>query len=107
MTIRDRWRFILRYLFRYEPRAFRWIQVTKVISDEMKQKGCVPEDAGYEYTSPDGTIMVEHHVDDSTIFTAEMNKSTQHVFGGKKSQLFINGQLNLIGMMTLRKKFST
>jgi len=39
MTIRDRWRFILRYLFRYEPRAFRWIQVTKVISDEMKQKG--------------------------------------------------------------------
>ena len=49
MTIADRWRFILRYLFRYEPRTHRWIHIPKADADIMRRKNCVPKDAGYEF----------------------------------------------------------
>ena len=88
MTIADRWRFILRYLYRYEPRTHRWIRIPKADADVMRDKKCVPENAGYEFTDQDGNDIVEFHVDDCKKILLGMNKSTK--FGGEKSALFIN-----------------
>ena len=74
MTIADRWRFILRYLFRYEPRTHRWIRIPKVDSEIMKENKCVPEDAGYQFTRLNGEKIVEYHVDDCKSFSLSMNK---------------------------------
>ena len=49
MIIADQWRFILRHLFRCEPRTHRWIHIPKAEAGIMREHNCVPEDAGYEF----------------------------------------------------------
>ena len=94
MTIANRSRFILHYLFRYEPRAYRWIRIPKVDAEITRRNKNAPEEAGYEYTSCNGDQMVEFHVDDCKIFLIEMNETT--TFGGELSSLFINAPTTLI-----------
>ena len=94
MTIADRWRFILRYLFRYEPRTHRWITIPKEDADKLRANEHVPDDAGYEYTTKDGEEMVEFHVDDCKSFSAKMNSTTK--YGGQLSKLFINAPTSLV-----------
>jgi len=86
--------FILRYFYKYEPRAHRWVQVAKVDADRMRQNKNVPNDAGIEYTTTNGNQMVEFHVDDCQSFGIIMDRDT--LFGGHLSELFLNMKTSLL-----------
>jgi len=57
-TVEYRKQFIQRYLT-YERLAHRWIQLTKQESIECENKGLVPRNSGYHYSSDTGIDMVE------------------------------------------------
>ena len=59
MPIEHGSRFILLYLFRYEPRVYRWICIPKLDTEIMRKNRNVPEETGYEYTLPSREQLVE------------------------------------------------
>ena len=81
-TVEYRKQFIQRYLT-YEWLAHRWIQLTKQESIECENKGLVPRNSGYHYSSDTGIDMVEYHVDSCSEFQVRMNEETE--FGGQLS----------------------
>ena len=87
VTVAYRTSFCGRYMFDYEPRAHRWIQIDRVDADHLRESKSVPEGAGFDYTTTDGMEMTEFHVDDNKQFAILLNQ--QEKFGGKLSCLFI------------------
>jgi hypothetical protein len=60
-TIEYRKQFVARYLT-YERRAHRWIQINLNESAALENKGLVPKNSGYRYTSDKGDETVKYHV---------------------------------------------
>jgi hypothetical protein len=78
-TVTYRNKYIHRYL-QSERRMFRWIQVTADKSEELESGGLVTKNSGYKYTTNDGTVMVEYHVDSCKEFQEKCDRET--CFGG-------------------------
>jgi hypothetical protein len=74
-TVESRKKFIHCYLT-YEWLAHWWIQLTEEESTEYENKGLVPQNSGYHYSSDTGINMVEYHVDSCSDFQERMNKET-------------------------------
>ena len=91
VTVAYRTCFIERYMFCYEPRAHRWIQVHTSRANELRESNGVPEGAGIDFITADGKEMTEFHVDDNKQFAEYMNQSTkeEEKFGGRLSCLFL------------------
>ena len=68
-NVRYRRKFVHRYLFEYEPRTYRWIQLTEQQVDELaaKEQTFKKEDA-FKIKNSDGTFSYEYHVDYSELF---------------------------------------
>jgi hypothetical protein len=81
-TVEYRKHFVSQYLT-YERRAYRWIQIDAKESAAIENKGLVPRDSGYRYTTENGEEMVEYHVDSCTEFQERMNSETK--FSGNLS----------------------
>ncbi len=105
VTIAYRASFILRYFYKYEPRAHRWVQVEKVDADLLKKNSNVPNDAGIEYKTANGNEMVEFHVDDCQSFGMIMDRDTE--FGGQLSVLFLNMKTCLLEDEATKKLLET
>lgn len=71
--------------------------------DIMREKGCVPKDAGYQFTTLEEESFVEFHVDDCQSFSKSLNKSTE--FGGNKSSLFINAPTSTVHQWEMNGMF--
>ena len=87
LTVAYRTSFCGRYIFEYEPRAHRWIQISRVDADRLRDSKGVPEGTGFDYTTTDGIEMTEFHVDGNKQFAKIVNQ--QERFGGKLISLYI------------------
>ena len=78
-VVQSRWKFVKEYLSK-EIYMSRWIQIAYEEASVLEKNKEVSLQSGYHYEAPDGTKMVEYHVDAHKTFQEKMNATTE--FGG-------------------------